>query len=106
MGPLSCTGILHSAPFFRANNTAEPRGYFSTFFFIYISIKRILICMFVVCPEEEGLMQNSFAWTKDGRKPLPTGRVLSAHREQSCQEQRMPSAIQVPLKGLKPFLGL
>lgn len=29
LGPPSCAGILHFAPFLRANNTAEPRGCFS-----------------------------------------------------------------------------
>ena len=29
LGPLSCTGILHFAPFLRANNTAESPGCFS-----------------------------------------------------------------------------
>lgn len=74
--PLRCTGILHSASprLFRANNTAEPRGYFSTFF-LYISIKRILICMFVVCSEERkrALCKTASPGQRMGESPCPQG---------------------------------
>ena len=55
-------------------------------------------------------MQNSFPWTKDGRKPLPTGRVLSALRAElprtkdaKCYPSTPegPEALSGPLNNLK-----
>lgn len=62
--------------FFRASKyTGELCGYFSTFF--YISIKRILICMFVVCSgESEGLVQDRFPSAKNAPTESPECPVL------------------------------
>lgn len=60
LGPLNCTGIF-TLPLCSLGQVTQENHVGVLVLFIYISIKRILICTFVVCSgESEGLVRAAF----------------------------------------------